>query len=137
MSWNEPFDASREFIVRQRDALIAGRRYLPGDEFDKSTVDQRVLARLYENRMISYPDQPHPTHKLDPLMAKREAKAEAKARKAKPSAEQLEAADALANAPGNTKKKLLELAEGLESVRPDMNKKAIALELIRAGRGPA
>lgn len=132
MAWNAPFDASRDFVVRTRDVPIAGRRYGVGDPFDKGTVDARTLQRLYETRVIAYPDEPHSAVRVDPLLAK----GEGKRRKGRATPEELASAEAWANERGVTKKVLLEKAEGLASVRPDMNKKAIALELIRAGRGP-
>lgn len=137
MSWTTPFDASRDFIVRTRGGLINGRRYATGDAFDKSDASERLLRLLYENRIISYPDEAHPHRRVDPLLNKAEAREAKRANKAKPTEEQLAAAEAFAKAPGNTAAKLLELAEGLDTVRPGMVKKAIALELIRAGRVPS
>lgn len=128
-----PFDASREFVVRGRDLLAAGRNYRKGETFDKATVNPRTLRQLFDSRQIGHSDDPLAGMiKSDPLV--HVAGSGRKASKPpKPSDGELERADSLAE--GKTKAQLLELAEGLDTVRKEMNKKAIALAVIRAGRG--
>lgn len=138
MSWNRPFDPSLGFIVRARDALIAGRRYKLNETFDVSTVDARLLRRLYDTRVICHPDQPISHVKIDPLdhdANGRRGGSKKRAAREVAAPSEVDAADAMAATPGNTHAKLLAAAEGIPGVHKGMSKKAIALELIRAGRG--
>jgi hypothetical protein len=129
-SWLAPFDPSREFICRGRSLLAAGKSYTAGQLFDKGSVNSRVLRQLYEARQIGYADVPEAGNmRVDPLRAGPKRKGGAP----KPNEGELEAVQALVA--GKTKPQLLELAAGLEGVRKDMNKNAIALAVIRAGRG--
>jgi hypothetical protein len=127
-----PFDASRSFVVRARELLAAGTRYQKGDAFNKDSVNPRILRQIFDSRQIGYGDDPaEGMIKLDPLLGGKAGRRGTKA--PKPSDGELEQADRLAGS--RTKPQLLELAEGIEGVRKEMNKKAIALAVIRAGRG--
>jgi hypothetical protein len=55
--WLKPFDATREFVT-QGPFRANGIAWGPGFPFDKSTVDVRTLARLYDQHKIIYDDDP-------------------------------------------------------------------------------
>lgn len=125
------FDASRDFTVCAGELLAAGRSYGRGDGFDKASVPVRTLKQLYEQRKVVYAGAPLITAvKSDPLVTGAPPEGTTAPR---PTAGELERAAALAESMG--KPDLLELADGIEGVNRGMNKKAIALLVIRAGRG--
>lgn len=127
-----PFDASRAFTVWALKLLASGKWYVRGDSFDKDSVAPQVLRSLYNSSQLVY-DGENGMAPRDPLLTKRERRANAKGAARKPTVDEDTLAEQLVEA--NTKPKLLEMADGLEGVRGDMNKKAIALAIIRAGRG--
>lgn len=53
----DPFDPDREFVT-QRIFRANGVPWGRGFPFDKSTVNEPILRRLYENRDITYADSP-------------------------------------------------------------------------------
>lgn len=117
------FDGSRDFIA-QADFLAAGRQWTVGEVFDKSSVSARVLRQLYDHRKLTYNEGMRAERMRNHHRLQRKV--------APPTAEELEQADKMAKR--HTKPELLEQAEGLD-IKPEWNKKVIALVLIRAGRG--
>ncbi len=132
-----PFDASRDFTVSALSLLASGKSYVRGDPFEKGSVSGRVLQRLWEVKQIRYSDDPHrgmvPSDPLLTPKAERKAAKAAKGALRKPTVDEDALAEKLVTE--NTKPALLAMAAGLEGVKPEMNKKAIALAIIRAGDG--
>lgn len=137
-----PFDASRDFTVRAMELLAAGRAYVAGDPFDTASVPVLVLRRLYNTHQIGYADDPlKGKARVDPLLHKPKRDPldhDGNGRKGgmrKPTIDEMALADKLVEA--NTKPQLLEMAKDIEGVRADMNKKAIALAIVRTGLSSA
>jgi hypothetical protein len=55
-SWHSKFDVDREFVVRRR-VTVAGRVFVPGELFDKTSVNTRRLRQLFDARTIHFTDE--------------------------------------------------------------------------------
>lgn len=130
-----PFDASRAFTVSALTLLANGRHYVRGEGFVKESVPPLILKRLFDAKSIRYSDDPNGGFApSDPLLNRKRERKAAKLAARKPTIDEDAEAEALKEA--NSLKDLMDMAKGIEGVRAGMNKKAVALAIIRAGRGP-
>jgi len=65
--WLPKFDAAAKFVARHRFKLM-GVLYLAGDPIDRTTITDKKLRQLYENRKVLAVDGKNPVYDIENAM---------------------------------------------------------------------